>query len=59
MNENQLATYLGSETEQYLCVFCMTEVGSFSCYQCGEYKGVMNRKDAKEYLGEDFFSEED
>lgn len=49
----------GIPLEQHLCVFCMTETNEYSCFQCGEYDGIMERKEAKEYLGYDYFSEDE
>lgn len=40
-------------TEQ-ICVFCLTLVNDYTCFDCNDYKGLMPLKDAESYLGEDF-----
>jgi hypothetical protein len=37
-----------------ICVFCMSLVNDYVCYECDDYKGLMTLKEAENYLGEDF-----
>lgn len=44
---------------RYMCVACTIETNEIVCHHCGGYKHIMNENEAREYLGYNWFEEEE